>query len=95
MYPNKRDRYKAWLVWAQLLLRDFPEAYLEQSCIKALAWQVKADAWVKDGGAFVPHLRTWLYGRRWEDEQGAPVKARTTGWAGVHDGEYPDGEQKI
>lgn len=37
----------------------------------ALEWQSKQRDWVKDGGQFIPHMSTWLNGRRWEDE--APV----------------------
>lgn len=90
LFPNKTGRLEAWRVWARLL-RDFPEGQLEALCTAAIAWLAKTDQWQR---GVVPHLRTWLNGRRFQDEK-TPTKARTTGWAGVPDGEYPDGEQKI
>lgn len=93
-YPNKAARWPAWLVWVRLR-RDHSEAQLEDLSLEAIAREIKTERWIKNNGEFVPHLRTWLHGRRFADEPGTPTKPRTTGWVGVHDGEYPDGEQKI
>ena len=46
-------------------------------CLKAISWQVVSDQWTKDEGKYIPHLRTWISQRRWEDEQPATqVKAK-------------------
>ena len=39
-----------------------------------------SEQWRKDGGEFIPHPRTWLYQRRWDDElDAARVRAAPIG----------------
>jgi hypothetical protein len=49
------------------------------------AWKA-SDAWVKDGGQFIPLPATWLHQRRWEDLEAAhataPSASRRTPVAG-------------
>lgn len=64
LYPNKKGKANAQKAWARLKVTDDLFAIIADG----LARQVCCDAWLKDGGAFVPHPATWLNGKRWEDE---------------------------
>ena len=64
VYPRKVGKKKAREVWTKLN----PSAERVQKMLATLAWQVKQPAWVKDGGAYVPHFATWLNQERWDDE---------------------------
>lgn len=64
VYPRKVGKKKAREVWKKLN----PSAAMVQTMLATLTWQVKQPAWMKDGGAYVPHLATWLNQERWDDE---------------------------
>jgi len=36
--------------------------------LQAIEKQKNSEQWSKDNGQFIPHLATWLNGKRWEDE---------------------------
>ena len=61
-YPRKISKQAAFQVWKRL--RGVDIAVL----LAALANQKQSQQWVKDGGQFIPHPKTWLNQRRWEDE---------------------------
>jgi len=64
MYPNKKGKSAAEKAWKKLKVT----ADLFGQIAEGLAAQVVCEAWVKDGGQFIPHPATWLNGKRWEDE---------------------------
>ncbi|WP_460093725.1 YdaU family protein [Pseudomonas sp. S2_B03] len=64
MYPNKKGKAAAEKAWKKLKVT----ADLFGQIAEGLAAQVICEAWVKDGGQFIPHPATWLNGKRWEDE---------------------------
>ncbi|MGC3935950.1 YdaU family protein [Pseudomonas atacamensis] len=64
MYPNKKGKAAAEKAWKKLKVT----ADLFSQIAEGLAAQVVCEAWVKDGGQFIPHPATWLNGKRWEDE---------------------------
>jgi len=45
-----------------------PDQHLLVQMLNALTEQVKSEAWVKDGGQFIPNPATWLNQGRWQDE---------------------------
>lgn len=61
VYPRKDGKGAAFRAWKA---QRPPEA----AVVAALGWQRKSDQWTKDGGRFIPHLATYLNGRRWQDE---------------------------
>ncbi len=63
-YPKKVAKADARKAWAQT--KDIrPELTNLLSAVKAAC---KTEAWMKDGGKYIPHPATWLRGERWEDE---------------------------
>lgn len=64
MYPNKKGKAAAEKAWKKLKVTTD----LFRQIAEGLAAQVVCEAWVKDGGQFIPHPATWLNGKRWEDE---------------------------
>jgi len=60
-YPNKKDKKAAFASWVKY------NPNLE-TVIKALSWQKKTNAWLKDKGQFIPMPSTYLNNARWEDE---------------------------
>lgn len=64
LYPNKKGKTSAEKAWAKLKVSES----LFNLIADGLARQVVSDAWIKDGGQFIPHPSTWLNGKRWEDE---------------------------
>lgn len=64
MYPNKKGKAAAEKAWKKLKVT----ADLFGQIAEGLTAQVVCEAWVKDGGQFIPHPATWLNGKRWEDE---------------------------
>lgn len=64
-YPKKVGKDAALKVWEKLK----PSADLLAQMLAVLAWQKQQEAWVKDGGQFVPHPATWLNQGRWQDER--------------------------
>lgn len=63
-YPRKVGKGAARKAWAKLSA----DAELLQKILAALAWQRQQPQWLKDGGAFIPHLSTYLNQERWLDE---------------------------
>lgn len=45
-----------------------PDAALLALMLAAVAKQARSDAWLKDGGDYIPHPATWLNQGRWMDE---------------------------
>ena len=77
-YPRKTAKPNAARAFEKLK----PSAELLQSMLSAVRRQAACDQWAKDGGQFIPHLATWLNGRRWEDEV-AQVAVNSDAFAGV------------
>jgi len=63
-YPRRQKRAEAEKAWRKLN----PSPALRQIIMSALALHQTQDAWIKDGGQFVPLPASWLNARRWEDE---------------------------
>lgn len=63
-YPRRIAKEKARQAWIKLA----PDPDLQQQIRAAIEAQRVSEEWQKDGGRYVPHLSTWLNGRRWEDE---------------------------
>lgn len=63
-YPRKTDKKKSERAFARIgnIREIFPEI------MQALERQKRSDQWTKDGGAFIPHPKTWINGERWNDE---------------------------
>lgn len=72
IYPNRAAKATAARAFAKLSLT--PE--LLAKITAAIAAQKVLPKWTKDSGDFVPHLATWLNGRRWEDEAPASAPAQ-------------------
>lgn len=66
-YPRKVGRVKAEAAFKKV---DVPVDVL----MAALESHKRSDQWKKDNGQFIPHPATWLNGKRWEDEESAPVQ---------------------
>lgn len=63
-YPRKVGKDAAWQEW----LRRSPSDDLTNQMIASIARQRASAQWLKDGGQFIPHPRTWLHQGRWQDE---------------------------
>lgn len=77
-YPRKTHRSAAVKAWLQLA----PDTATVTAILAALEWQRRLPEWLDGRGRFVPHLATYLRGRRWEDERPAaasPISAKTAG----------------
>lgn len=62
-YPRKDGKQAAQVEWRRLKPTDD-----EQKAIAAdLERRGNSAQWLKDGGQFIPHARTYLHQRRWED----------------------------
>lgn len=64
IYPRKVGKDSAWRAWQ----KRNPSEDVTQAIVAALAWQVKQDNWVREGGRYVPNPATWLHQGRWQDE---------------------------
>lgn len=71
IYPRRVAKQAAEREWTRLS----PDAELQQTILKAVEQQRTCPQWVKEGGQFIPHARTWLSQKRWEDEP-EPTGAR-------------------
>jgi hypothetical protein len=69
-YPRKVGKGAALDEWRKLK----PDAALSEMIAAAVEAQKVAPQWQKDGGQFVPHPRTWLHQRRWEDQPDLPTQ---------------------
>jgi len=76
---NKRQAFKAWIT---------NDANID-TCLKALEWQSRTDAWVLDDGRYFPLASTWLNQCRWEDENPDEGKVLTGGYLDMN-GIYHD-----
>lgn len=62
-YPKKDGKQAARTEWHRLKLTDD-----EQKAIAAdLERRSSSSQWLKDSGQFIPHARTYLHQKRWED----------------------------
>lgn len=62
-YPRKVGRQAAWREWQKLKPSD--ETLVEMLAVLTL--QRQSQDWVKEGGRFIPHPKTYLHQGRWED----------------------------
>ena len=76
-YPRHTGKAAAVKAWEKCK----PDAELQATILAAIAVQANSKEWLKDGGSFIPHPATWLNGKRWEDEVGAP-QAQSV-WDGI------------
>ncbi|MDW3683925.1 hypothetical protein RA280_19685 [Cupriavidus sp. CV2] len=75
VYPKKAAKGDAEKAYRKL----GPDAELQAVLLAAGAAQAGWDSWKEEGGKFVPHLATWLNGKRWADEQPAKAVAAAGG----------------
>lgn len=68
-YPRKTAKDAAWKEW----LKRSPDEALTDLMISKVREHKALPQWVKDGGQFIPHPRTWLHQGRWQDEDVARV----------------------
>jgi hypothetical protein len=61
-YPNRKAKLAAFKAWQKI------DPSLHETIMEKLVLHCKSQAWLKDGGQFVPHASTWLTQERWEDE---------------------------
>jgi len=80
-YPRKVGKDAAWREWK----KRAPAEALTAEILTALAAQSVTPQWLRDGGQFVPHPRTWLHQGRWQDEpeRRNGVSARKPGLTGA------------
>lgn len=71
-YPNKHGRHDAWVVYRELRPTH---PTLCTDIATALVWQRRDPEWLR---GFVPRFKTYLNGRRWEDEPSLVARACTT-----------------
>jgi hypothetical protein len=64
IYPRKVGKDAAWRSWQ----KRRPNEETTLTMLAALAWQVKQDNWLREGGRYVPNPSTWLNQGRWMDE---------------------------
>lgn len=62
-YPKKDGKQAARAEW----LRIKPDDDAQRAIASDLERRGRSSQWLKDGGQFVPHARTYLHQRRWED----------------------------
>lgn len=65
-YPRKEGKQKARAAFEKV---DVSLNIL----LEAIERQKKSPQWSKDNGQFIPHLATWLNGKRWEDQVNSAV----------------------
>ena len=63
-YPKKLAKRDAEKAFAKIN----PDEKLFNLILEKLELYKQSEAWLKDGGQFIPYPATWLNGRRWEDE---------------------------
>jgi hypothetical protein len=72
-YPRKTAKGAARKAWAHLA----PDPALQAAIAAALDWQRLSDAWLRDGGQYVPYPASYLRAARWEDER-SPLDGLST-----------------
>jgi hypothetical protein len=82
VYPRHVAKDAARKVWLKLA----PDVALTALLVAKVREHARSPQWVKDGGAFIPHPRTWLSQKRWEDEtqQQKPRQPEFTPWECAH-----------
>lgn len=71
IYPRKMAKGDAIKAWQQMdAMQHFGKI------IEAVNVSSKMEAWVKEGGRFIPFPATWLRAQRWEDELGLMVESK-------------------
>lgn len=75
-YPKKKSKDDA----LKAFTKRKPTRELLNLMLKALAWQCKTDAWLKEKGQFIPYPATWLNDGAWQDEPGATVGGVSLVW---------------
>lgn len=78
-YPRKVGKDAAWREW----LQRSPSAELAGLMVAKVLEQRASAQWLKDGGQFIPHPRTWLHQGRWQDE-GPATKPERQIWTCRH-----------
>jgi len=63
-YPNKREKPKAFAHWK----KKGCENGLFEEVMRSLKKQKQSEAWLKEGGRYIPMASTWVGNSRWEDE---------------------------
>lgn len=63
-YPKKLAKRDAEKAFDKIK----PDEKLFNLILEKLELYKQSEAWLKDGGQFIPYPATWLNGRRWEDE---------------------------
>ncbi len=63
-YSRKVNKISAIKAWDKLK----PSPELVETILSAIEKAKESKEWKKDNGQFIPHLSTYLNGRRWEDE---------------------------
>lgn len=88
--PGAEERFeRLWLVYPKKIGKDAalkafakrkPDDALVDLMVKAVEQQKRSDAWLKDGGQFIPNPATWLNQGRWQDDVG-PIAANSSGFS--------------
>ena len=86
-YPKKKGKATALKAWVKIEPEIERDGSLVGRIMGALNSQKATDDWRKEGGKYIPHPASWLNGRRWEDEMGAP--------GGNSNGSKPPGPARI
>lgn len=73
VWPKRVDKQSAIAAWRKLK----PDAALAGQIVAAVQRHAGSEAWLRDGGQFIPYPSTWLNGRRWEDEVEPAAQAYT------------------
>ncbi len=63
-YPRHTAKKAAEKAWNTI----HPDDALQTTILAAVDRQRLSADWLKDGGTYIPHARTWLMGQRWMDE---------------------------
>ncbi len=72
VYPKKQNKQDALVEWKKL----DPDDALATRIVADVRRRCGTDEWQKENGKYVPHPRTYLRKRRWEDEDDADSAAR-------------------
>jgi len=72
VYPRKTAKDAARKEW----LRLNPDEPLTELMIAKVYAFIASPQWTKDGGQYIPHARTWLHQRRWEDDVVQPASVQ-------------------
>lgn len=75
-YPKKVGKDAALKAFA----KRKPDDQLVEQMVSAIERQKRSDAWLKDGGQFIPNPATWLNQGRWQDEE-TPAAANESGFS--------------